>query len=207
MPESESPPWRLYPRAGNSFRAKEIVISARAQNVIVRRLSAKTIETARPNTLSSRHGLDTFPLHTDQVLANTAPRWLLLVAPRQRATKTVLFDTRSLLLKFGEEFLHRALFLQKIRAGKYVRLLSYANTKRIFKYNPDIFQPVNNEAHAVLEYIESTTDITIVDWQEHYMVLIDNWSAFHGRGPHLDPNGIGLFRFTIWSDANELDID
>jgi hypothetical protein len=204
-PDPGRNPWVLYPRAGRSCRAKDIITRTRAEKVIARRLSAIPVDAARPNTLSSRHGVDAFPLHTDHVLAITVPRYILLVAPRERATKTVLFDSRELIREFGEEHLHRSLFLQRSQAGQYVRLLNYSKDRRLFKYNSDVFRPVNSEAQTIQDYIQAATHVTVVDWQKFYMVLIDNWAALHGRSESLDPSDVGLFRFTIWSAMNGLD--
>lgn len=175
--------------------------------MIAQRLAGKPKDLARPNTLSSRHGLEAFPLHSDGALTATPPRWLLLVAPRRRITRTILFDTNKLTQEFGDAYLRRALFLQKSRHAKYLRLLVEISGRQCIRYNADVMQPANSEATAVNAYLRcSLPSCLTIDWQENRMALIDNWATLHARGPFLDSDGAGIFRFSIWSKNNDMDI-
>ncbi|WP_225781718.1 TauD/TfdA family dioxygenase [Xenophilus sp. Marseille-Q4582] len=201
--------WKIYPRTDGRLRvrAREIIESLRPDRVVLERLWGRSSSAARENTLSYFHGHEEFPLHSDRALTHTPPRWLLLVAPRPRTTQTRLFDTENLKTIFGENYLRRALFVQIARNGHYSRLLVDISNQQCIRYNPDVMRAVNAEASAIDEYLRSPKCNTItIDWRANYMTLVDNWAMLHARSAFTDNDDVSLFRFSVWSKINDLDI-
>lgn len=201
--------WKFYPRirVGKNVRAHEIISSLHPSGIVLERLLGRSGSSARENTLSYFHGHEEFPFHSDRAFADTPPRWLLLVAPRPRATQTKLLDTESLISIFGEAHLRRALFVQLSRNGRYCRFLTDVGNQQCIRYNPDVMRAVNSEAIAIEKYLQLTCDATIIDWKENYMTLVNNWSMLHARGPFIDKGKVSLFRFSIWSKIDGVDIN
>ena len=113
MQNLEQLPWKFYPRDGRRDTAKKIVNSVKPTRIEFQHLSAKHTDSARPNTLSAHHGNSQFPLHTDRALDGDPPRWIVLVAPRPRDAKTILFDKNLLINIFGYDFLFKSIFIKK----------------------------------------------------------------------------------------------
>jgi alpha-ketoglutarate-dependent taurine dioxygenase len=63
----------------------------------------------------------------------------------------------------------------------------------------------NVEAQAVTDYIETSMRTTCrINWTDHRMAILDNWSVMHGRDALRGTPGIGLYRFAVWGN-NDLD--
>lgn len=201
-------PWALVPRRhGTEPKIKRLLNLLRPEKIQCNHLLPRTVANARSNTLSSRHGLDAFPAHTDFVTADVPPRYILLAAPRPRATETLIFDSCELTEFFGVEYLQRCLFLQSGRASRYCRLLTLPQGKSIFRYNKAVMAPQNREARDVANYIDTVMKpVCRVSWKEYRFAVIDNWKALHSRGSCQNLDGIGLYRFAIWGgEFHDLD--
>lgn len=201
--------WILVPRYPrfSTPSIKELLRLLRPEKVLCQRLLPRTAEAARPNSLSSRYGLDAFPFHTDFATAEIPPRLILLAATRPRRAKTLLFDTDGLIENFGYEHLKRCIFLQKDRKSRYCRLLTTSNGKLRFIYNHDIMIPYNSEAREVENYITSGIGrVHSIDWSECRFALIDNWNVFHAREACKAKDSVGLLRFAIWGDFHDVDV-
>lgn len=199
--------WKLLPRKRGDPKKiiREVINSLNPEKVILHRLKPRTQREARPNTLSSRHGLGAFPAHTDFVVSEVPPRYLVLAAGRPRAAETLIFDTRQLVNKFGVEYLQRCLFLLHGQTKRYCRLLTYKGAKSLFRYNKAVMIAQNREARIVSEFVENEMQVQCrINWLEHQIAIIDNWNVFHGRDACPDPDEVSLFRLAIWGDY-ELD--
>lgn len=200
--------WQLFPRSKVSSLedARRIINSLSPEATLVTRLSGKIELAARPNTLSFFHGLKAFPFHTDQVLSTCPPKWLLLIAPRPRKAHTMLYDPEGAIAYFGEQHLNRALFVQRSRNGKYCRFLEKTQGRTLIHFNPDVMRAVNAEARSLEKYFRSIgKDSVTVDWRDQYMVLINNWTMLHARGPILSNDESSLIRISIWSHKDDMD--
>lgn len=200
--------WCLFPRncEPNQRSVRRILKVLQPKKLLWQRLTPRTRDAARVNTLSSQHGLGAFPFHTDFATATVPPRYVLLAAPRPRETETLLFDAHGLISVFGLDYLLRCLFLQHGRTSRYCRLLTLQEGRPCFRYNKAVMTPWNTEAHEVARYIEAdVSPARRVDWLQHRLVLIDNWSTFHARSVCQAPDGVGLYRFAIWGGVYDLD--
>lgn len=205
---TRQPRWKLVPRRHGFLEpsVKQFLRLLQPEKLLCHRLIPRTREGARPNTLSSRHGLGAFPVHTDFATADVPPRYILLAAPRPRLTETLIFDAYELMEAFGLEYLQRCLFLQRGRTSRYCRLLTLPEGNPLFRYNKAVMVPQNREAHEVSNYIETgMRRVCRVNWEEYRIAVIDNWNALHSRDACQRANSIGLFRFAIWGKVHDLD--
>jgi hypothetical protein len=200
--------WRLVPRhcEPSERRVKPLLRLLQPKTLLCQRLTPRTKEAARSNTLSSRHGLEAFPFHTDFATTTIPPRYILLAAPRPRRTETLLFDAYGLIQQFGLEHLQRCLFLQHGRAPRYCRLLTLPEGRPCFRYNKAVMTPQNAEAHEVANYIEGEApQVFRVNWLQYRAALIDNWCTLHARSVCQGSDSIGLYRFAVWGNVHDLE--
>lgn len=198
---------KLVPRASGlpELSVRHLIRMLEPRKLLCQRLTPSERETARPNSLSSRHGLGVFPFHTDFVVADVPPRYIMLVASRPRAAATLVFDVDELSAEFGIGHLQRCLFLKRGRTSSYCRLLTVSNGEPLFRYNQAVMTPKNREAHDVAEFIEhGTKRVSRIDWTEVRIAVIDNWNALHSRDACELSDGVGLRRFAIWGDVHDL---
>lgn len=203
----KTPKWWLIRRdqGGQAYSVGQVLKLLAPEKLICQRLFPRSQESARPDTLSSRHGLDMFPPHTDFAIIDVPPRYLVFAAPRPRAAETLIYDTGELVREFGIEYLQRCLYLLRGRTSRYCRLITHQDDRKIFRYNAAVMAAQNVEAHAVTDYIMTSMRATCrIDWTEHRVAILDNWSAMHGRDALRGTPGIGLYRFAVWG-SNDLD--
>ncbi len=199
--------WQLIRRDqwGEAYGIKQILGALAPGKLICQQLHPRLQGAARPNTLSSRHGLGVFPPHTDFATSDTPPRYLVLASPLPRPADTLIYDTDELVSKFGIEYLQRSLYLLRGRTSRYCRLVSIRGDKKLFRYNGAVMAPQNDEAFAVTHHIETSLSATFhIDWTAYRMAILDNWSVMHGRAALDSPLDIGLHRFAVWGN-NDLD--
>ncbi|CAJ0731324.1 MULTISPECIES: TauD/TfdA family dioxygenase [Ralstonia] len=202
-----TPKWRLIRRdqKGHAYSVKEVLKLLAPEKWMCQRLLPRSQELARPDTLSSRYGLDIFPPHTDFATIDVPPQYLVLVAPQPRAADTLIYDAGELVREFGIDYLQRCLYLLRGRTSRYCRLITHQDNKKVLRYNATVMAAQNAEAHAVADYIKTSMRATCrIDWTQHRMAILDNWSAMHGRDALDGTLGVGLYRFALWG-SNDLD--
>lgn len=187
-------------------KLSKIVELLSPDKILIQRLHQKTKELAKPNSLSSRYGLDKFPPHSDFVKYNTPPKLVLLSAPRCRQTETIIYDPSELFGVFPQRYLERCLFLLDTSKPRYVRLLTNSFGRYLFRYNRDIMKPLNNEAKVVSEWIDNNLPVAFkIDWSYYRTAIIDNWGLWHARNICKYKQDSGLVRIAMWGTVNDLD--
>ena len=192
-------PWRIFSREEYEGRDLATEISTLlGQPATVSNLRSFKENEARENSLSSRYGLNGFPLHTDFAALTNPPRYLLLLAPYPRETKTLLSDSIQLVNKFGMQDLQCCSFMLASPIPHYCRLLAGEDPNLIFRFNGDLMCPKNTIAKTVSAYIktEMIAEATI-DWKINCGAIIDNWRALHGREAVSVMNDTSLKRFAF----------
>jgi hypothetical protein len=195
-------PWILVARsdASDSQKPKELVAALSPLCTRVDQLKPQNRNAARCNTLSSRHGLGNFPLHTDFAMDDRPPRYVMLIAARARKAATLLLNSNALVREFGDAYLRRCLFLQSGRPARYRRLLTTTSRGRLFRYNGAVMTPINCEAERVSEFLATATEISMrIDWFNTRLAVIDNWAVLHGREACDATDGVALRRIAIWT--------
>ncbi len=187
--------WVGFSRSDIAPSLKQIFASLSVKSLRYRAIIPIAKSNARPNTLSSRFGLEKFPFHTDNVLHDVPPRYLVFVAPLPRAVATLIWD--SLTLPFQSR--NRAIFLLQAQTQqKYIRLEQPYGTSSIVRFNGSLMTPLNQEAKDAVRLIEVGHNNVIIDWFKYKIVVLDNWRMLHGRGTSQS-SGIGkLHRFSAW---------
>jgi hypothetical protein len=202
------PKWKLFPRCKGIYdpTVTELARSLHPKKILCQRLTPHTRGDSRPNTLSSRYGLDILPAHTDFATAEIPPRYILLTAPRPRSTDTLIFDANDLIGHFGIDHLLSCLFLNHGKTKRYCRLLTVPNGELLFRYNRAVMEPKNSEAEDVEIFINTKMkNVCRINWRDWRIAAIDNWATFHARDVCVDTDRVGLFRFAIWGENNDLD--
>ncbi|MCA3696453.1 hypothetical protein [Aquidulcibacter sp.] len=187
--------WFGFSRSDKAPSLKQLVSSLSA--VTYRHLSIipKPKSIARPNTLSSRFGLDRFPLHTDNVLLDVPPKYLVFVAPSPREVATLIWDSFTLPAPSRQ----RAIFLlQGQTQQKYVRLEQPHIASSIVRFNACLMTPQNREAEDAVKLIEVGDGSVSIDWLSYKTVVIDNWRIFHGRDAGRSLDQRKLHRISAW---------
>lgn len=160
-------------------------------------LKAKTTDEAKPNTLSSRYGMEQFPLHSDFVLDNQPPQFLFFSAPRPRAFGTTILDSRTL----PQEMRSQAIFLvNQPHHRRYVRFEVSTNGNPLVRYNAAFFRPANEAAKALVSMLNTRESTQVIDWNEFSMVIIDNWRLLHGRQDNSKLQPGSIRRIAAWGE-------
>lgn len=151
---------------------------------LVRALRPSEARYARPNTLSARHGLGAFPLHTEAAYWKTPPRYLILacVHPGAGARPTLLVDMRAVigLRPTLTDGLRRARWLVDARPRFFANALAGA-----FRFDAACMRPCDGHAETVADELRETLDAVAplaMDWRPGDVLAIDNWRFVHGRG-------------------------
>jgi hypothetical protein len=185
----------------DSLSLKKIIQILNSNQIDVSRLTPRNKIEARPNSLSSRFGLGAFPPHTDYAFRDIPPRYIIMHAPRPRAAKTLIFDSRHLLQLKSHSELGRCLFQVLSSKNFYSKLLTNHRDEFFLRYNSAIMLPINKEASAISEFIlYKWRPTTIIDWTETRTIIIDNWLMLHSRSEYSISNSIkSLWRIALWS--------
>ncbi|USU10716.1 hypothetical protein NF701_08970 [Sphingomonadaceae bacterium OTU29THOMA1] len=154
---------------------------------------------ARPNTLSSRHGRGAFPLHTDCAASDDPPRYVLLSSTVARPAATLVLDTRGRdgPLADGRNALFR---VADGRRCHYARFREGRPSGALVRYNAATHLALNEAAAEIEASVAvSAREATRIDWTRTRAVVIDNWACLHGR-ERIDVAERGrMRRFLVWT--------
>lgn len=166
-------------------------VPMRKHGNIIEELKPNETGDAKSNSLSSRHGLGEFPLHTDCAFWPTPARYLLLRAATDSPsspTRVVNSDWLRQSTKLYERALN-ALF--KVQNGCQSFLTSMVSGSLI-RVDRDCMHPANTAATGLFDVLEQTcpqsSDFEI-SWESGMCVILDNWRMLHGRADCSNPAG------------------
>ena len=154
----------------------------------IRDIRPQLIAEAKPNTLSSRYGMEMFPFHTDVAHWQTPARYVILYCedPGSGDRPTLLQDTRKWDIRESEQ---RA-FLREVWKTGHVRPYLCTVGKLIgerlaLRYDDGCMRPMTRAAYKlqeqIINYIE-TCPVTSVHWTPGKMLVMDNHRIVHARG-------------------------
>lgn len=168
-------------------------VSARARGPVLQELTPLNSRDAAPNSLSARHGLGEFPLHTDAAHHPVPPRWMLLRCddPGSAGRSTLLTDVRDFDLSLPErkdiarsvwrvDNGHRT-FLASVSLGRDHGAEGLLDRLRFDPGCMSVADPQFEPAAEMLRSAISDLSKVAVDWKSGLTVIVDNWRILHGR--------------------------
>ncbi len=170
--------WVAFSRGSIAPSLRELSDELEIQKMSQMRLRINTADVARPNTLSSRHGLGAFPPHTDNALASPPPRYIIFCAPRQRTCKTLIFRADVCAAELWAE----SVFVSRLRGQSHYKTatIEYFGERGI-RYNAACMLPQNEQARSLTKLLRDCNPSAAIDWIHSSRAIIDNWRCLHGR--------------------------
>lgn len=184
----ECEPQRLEDQALAIARSLGEPVASRRGGALVDRIVPQTADSGHPRSLTSQHGLGSFPLHADTSHWLTPCRYIILACESAGGTEraTVLLDTTQEGLTLAElDLLSTEPFrVVNGRSSFYSTVLS--NSRPYIRYDSGCMKPTGPLGHATLELfaVERWRDkLSTVRWKAGDMLIVDNWRMLHGRAP------------------------
>jgi L-asparagine oxygenase len=153
----------------------------------IRDLVPQTSPAANHNTLSSRYGLGSFPLHTEAAYLTIPPQLLLLYCQSsgrgRRPTRIV--DTSALLAELSS-FSRRGTWVVKSgRPSFLAHVVECIQGTRVFRYDAECMFPrgrvARMEQNVIRGFLEAC-DEEAVNWGNGDVLILNNGRMLHGRG-------------------------
>lgn len=161
----------------------------------VQELVPKEKDAAVSRSFSKRHGLRSFPLHTDTAFWAQPARFVVLFAGKSSQTAT-----RLLPLQLTSELMAKArtsnpVFLRQTVNGPIYSPPWIDDIGCSTLYDPCCMQPANLAAKEFESNIlANSTNAIRFGWTGSRALVIDNWRVLHGRDDCCDNNRV-LYRF------------
>lgn len=151
---------------------------------------------AKSNTLSSHHGLQAFPLHTDTAFWSEPCRYLVLrvLGDVRRVTTVLRFDDFFKCSRRGVDSLaDHSVWLVSIGRKKFYCSMHFSGQcGKGWRYDPVCMTPVNQPANEISREMHCLAHSGLgfhINWKPGIAVVIDNWMALHGRGASPENEG------------------
>lgn len=163
-------------------------------------LEPRAADDAHPMSLSAKHGLGPFPLHTDGAHLRRPPDFTLLEAPVETDVPTLLFDLRSAaLLTDVEHSFRNGVFAVGRGASSFY---SHANDEHGgVRYDPGCMFPVDPLARDVRTWLaEAARSAKEHQWKLGETLVIANRRCLHGRPDVAENPGRVLRRLMLHWD-------
>lgn len=144
---------------------------------------------AKPNTLSSSHGLGAFPLHTDTAFWPLPARYLIMRVLGDHSRPTTIIDFKTVFTHCSKRELHdirQSIWRIRIPGLQcYCSMMFKHRNQTGWRFDPNCMSPVNGAAKRAAKqlsrYLNRCRPFS-VKWTIGKAVVIDNWRALHGRG-------------------------
>ena len=161
---------------------------------------------AKPNTLSSRYGVGSFPFHTDAAHWERPARYLLLycVSPGEGIRPTLLQDSNTWQLNCDEmDLACRALWAVGNRHARLSHVAVRSGDQLSIRYDMDCMRPMTAEARELQALLASRIQATAqkrIDWQAASLLAIDNHRMLHARGEAQRPDASRILKRILVGD-------
>jgi L-asparagine oxygenase len=155
---------------------------------LLRFISPQPTRKAKPNTLSSRYGMEAFPFHTDAAYWATPPRFILLhcVSPGAGSRPTLLIDPREWTLPELEK---RMLCNEVWRVTTRRPFLCTAGTQAeeglCLRFDEACMAPLTAGANTTRDVVRARigqSNVVAINWHVDDLLIIDNLRLLHARG-------------------------
>lgn len=154
---------------------------------IIRTIKPQSESESKVNTLSSRYGFGSFPLHTDTAYWRIPAKYIILrcINPGAGNRRTILFDTHAWALSDREQSL---LINEPWRTiGRFGFLCTVAELRKSrlsYRYDLHCMMPLTRQARSLHTWLTERINISKVleiCWHEQDLLVIDNHRCLHGR--------------------------
>ena len=152
-------------------------------------LVPKTREDSPSGTLSSMHGAEAFPFHTETAHWRDPVDWVILrcVNPGSGSRPTLLIDGWGLALtKPDTEQLSQSLMVVKSGSKSFLAPLITLKGERLsFRHDPGCMRPaskIDKAAVGILEHALANAPQVTVQWKAGHCLVFDNHRLLHSRG-------------------------
>lgn len=157
---------------------------------------------AYSKSLSSRHGLDSLPLHVEQSHRPRPCRFVILgcLDPGRPAVATTLLDHRELGFTTDEiaALAGAALLVRSGRRSFYSTIIP--PSAEFFRFDADCMEAVDERGRSAMSTVEeriARAEPVRHDWRRGDILVIDNWRMLHGRASAQGASGRRLARVMI----------
>jgi alpha-ketoglutarate-dependent taurine dioxygenase len=160
-------------------------------------LRARESAAAPADTLTARHGLGAFPMHTDGATQPTPPRWLVMRALTPTDTATVLYDaTPAVADPVNRSLLRRpwAVVPGGARHAFYAPILQPLGCGWRIRYNRACMHPTAGTSQPDCLTLLAGREHR---WEPGEALIIDNWRVLHARGPVATGESRQLERISV----------
>lgn len=132
---------------------------------------------AQRNSLSSRHGLGSFPFHSDGAHWAVPPRWVVMwcVADEERRPTLVVPWCHVRSASRGAP----VVVLKARHASRYLELGNEA------RFDASVMMPANLDARGLFEAVRAPSMLAsavTIDWVPGRILVLDNHAVLHARG-------------------------
>jgi alpha-ketoglutarate-dependent taurine dioxygenase len=178
--------------------AELAILASRLGDITSHRvLRARESAAAPADTLTARHGLGAFPMHTDGAAQPIPPRWLVMRALAPTKTATFLYDATPAVLDPANHSLLRrpwAVTPGGARQAFYAPTLQPLSCGWRIRYNRACMHPTAGTAEP-----DCLTLLTGLEhhWRLDQVLIIDNWRMLHARGPVATEESRELERIAV----------
>jgi hypothetical protein len=154
--------------------------------LLVKTLTPKTREEARPGTLSAVYGTGMVPLHTDTAHWLVPARIVALhVIADPLLRPTILFDAHHDLHRLcSSSLVSRGMWMTRTFPRFFCSVLSHTKDIAMIRFDPCCMEPCDPAAVQVSSCIVAGTlssSAISFSWQPHSLILLDNWRMLHAR--------------------------
>jgi hypothetical protein len=160
---------------------------------LIKRLTPRPSVDSGMRTLSRSFGMGTFPLHTDTAFWPLPCRYLVFRATGDVRRRTTLMTFSRLLEGFGPlelALIQNSIWLARTPSRSfYCSMMFRSGQETVWRYDAQCMEPVNKAAGQINEVIKEKLTRGIkdyIDWTQHSVSVIHNWSVLHGREPMPD---------------------
>lgn len=151
-------------------------------------LIPKAREDSMPGTLSSMHGVNAFPFHTETSHWRHPVDLVILkcVNPGAGNRRTLMIDGYSLNIddKEVDQLTHSLMVVRNGSKSFLASLASRECNRLLFRYDPSCMKPASHSDYSALKLLEHslvTATTTEITWKAGQCLILDNRRIFHSR--------------------------
>jgi len=167
---------------------------------LIKTLVPTGVHGALPNSLSSRYGCGSFPLHTDTAFWACPARFIILQIEGDARRPTTFASFMALFEVAGcgiRNSIERSIWFVPGSQSMYCSMRFRLNGEVGWRYDNNCMKPANKSAleveKAICPLLRSWSE-GAVEWVTHRTIVLDNWKLLHGRGDSPPEEALRLLK-------------